>query len=194
MITLGEALQLVEKWTDNKNLVKHMLAVEAQMRAIAKHLKEKDPSSSEDYDEARWGLVGLLHDADYDKWPEEHPKKLLENLKKGQAPDWLYNAIERHAWGYHGIEAQPETKLEWALYTCDELSGFIIACALVRPDKKLSSVTVESILKKWPQKAFAAGVHREQIELCEEKLGIKLPDYIQICLTALQGIAPELGL
>jgi predicted hydrolase (HD superfamily) len=184
-MTREEAYKLVTDWTENKNLVKHMLAVEAQMRALAKHFGENEDD---------WGLAGLVHDADYEKWPKEHPKKLLEELKKRKVPDWLYFAVEAHAWNYNGMEVEPRTQLEWALYTCDELSGFIIACALVRPDKNLVSVTVESILKKWRQKAFAAGVHREHIELCEEKLGIKLEDYIKICLKALQEISGELGL
>lgn len=184
-MTRDEAYTLVTNWTKNKNLVKHMLAVEAQMRAIAKHFGEPEDD---------WGLAGLIHDADYDTWPQEHPKKTLEELKKRNAPEWLISAVETHAWKYNGMDKEPQTKLEWALYTCDELSGFIIACALVRPDKKLSSLTVESVLKKWPQKAFAAGVKREQTELCEEKLGIKLEDYVAMCLQALQDIAPQLGL
>jgi predicted hydrolase (HD superfamily) len=184
-MTRDEAYKLVTDWTPNKNLVKHMLAVEAQMTALAKYFGEKEDD---------WALAGLIHDADYEKWPQEHPKKTLEWLKEKGAPDWLASAVETHAWKYNTMDKEPSTKLEWALYTCDELSGFIIACALVRPDKKLSSVTVESVLKKWPQKAFAAGVHRPQIELCEEKLDIKLNDYIAICLKALQNISSELGL
>jgi predicted hydrolase (HD superfamily) len=89
---------------------------------------------------------------------------------------------------------EPSSNLDWSLFTCDDLSGYIIACALVRPDKKLASLTLESLKKKWHTKAFAAGVHREHVELCEEKLGIKLDDYLTICLIALQGIAPDLGL
>lgn len=185
MMTRDEAYKLVKDWNENKNLIKHMVAVEAQMRAIARHFGE---------DEEKWAIAGLIHDADYGKWPKEHPKKTLEELKKRKAPDWLYSAVETHAWKYNGMEKEPKTKLEWALYTCDELSGFIIACALVRPDKKLASVTVDSVLKKWPAKAFAKGVHREQIELCGEKLGIELEDYIEICLKALQGISKDLGL
>lgn len=184
-MTREEAYKLVTDWTENKNLVKHMLAVEAEMRALARHLGE---------DEEQFGLAGLIHDADYEKYPKEHPRKTLEELKKRGAPEWLVNAVEAHAWKYNGMTREPETKLEWALYTCDELSGFIIACALVRPDKKLSSLTVESVLKKWSEKSFAAGVHRPQIELCEEKLGIKLKEFISICLKALQDISGDLGL
>lgn len=184
-MTRDEAFKLVNEWTENKNLVKHMLAVEAEMRALAKHFGE---------DEERWGLLGIVHDADYEKWPEEHPKKLIAELKKREAPQWLVKAVAAHAWKYNGMDQEPSNKMEWAIYTCDELSGFIIACALVRPDKKLATLTVKSILKKWKQKSFAAGVHRGQTELCEEKLGIKLPDFMQINLKSLQGISKELGL
>lgn len=194
-MTRDEALQLVNDWTSNKNLVKHMLAVEAQMRAIWSELGKRgkqDESTSLSQDD--WGILGLLHDADYDKWPKEHPRKTTEELEKRSESEWLIHAIKAHAWNFNGMDTEPSNLMEWTIYTCDELSGFIIACALVRPDKKLESLTVESILKKWPQKAFAAGVHRPQVELCEAKLEISLPDYIQICLTALQGISGELGL
>lgn len=184
-MTREEALKLVNDWTENKNLVKHMLAVEAEMRALAKHFGENEED---------WGLLGLVHDADYEKWPDEHPRKTIEELEKRGEPQWLINGVRTHAWKFNGMDVEPSNKMEWAIYTCDELSGFIIACALVRPDKKLASVTVETVLKKWKEKSFAKGVHREQIELCEEKLGVKLPDYISICLKALQGISKELGL
>lgn len=175
-----------------------MLAVEAEMRAIYQALKIRNKDTSDqtllELTEEDWGLLGLIHDADYEKWPEEHPRKTIEELEKGKAGDWLIQAIRAHAWKFNGMDVEPSNLLEWTIYTCDELSGFIIACALVRPDRKLASVTVDSVLKKWPQKSFAAGVHREQVELCEEKLGIKLPEYIEICLKALQGIAVDLGL
>lgn len=184
-MTREEAYKLVTDWTENKNLVKHMLAVEAEMRALAKHFGE----SVEE-----WGLLGLVHDADYEKYPDEHPRKTIEELEARGEPEWLINGVRAHAWKFNGMDREPQNKMEWAIYTCDELSGFIIACALVRPDRKLSSVTVESVQKKWKEKSFAKGVHREQIELCEEKLGIKLPDYISICLKALQEISADLGL
>lgn len=180
-----EALKLVNDWTKNKNLVKHMLAVEAQMRALARHFGES---------EGDWGLAGLIHDADYKKWPEEHPKKLLAYLEENKAPQWLIDAVRSHAWGYHGLTQEPKTKLEWSLYCSDELSGLIIACALVRPEKKLAAVSVDNVLKKWKEKSFAAGVHREQIELCESKLSIKLPEFVGICLRALQNSSNALGL
>ena len=189
-MTRDQAYKLVTDWTKNKNLVKHMLAVEAQMKALARYFKE---------DEELWGLAGLVHDADYEmlqeeKKIEEHPFRTVSKLKKLQVDPALVQAVESHAWKWNKKCPEPKSRVDWALYTCDELSGFIIACALVRPDKKLSSLNVDSILKKWPQKSFAKGVHREQIELCEEKLDMKLKDFILICLTSLQGISEELGL
>jgi len=187
-MTREEALFLVTSWTKNKNLVKHMLAVEAEMRALARYFGE---------DENLWGLTGLLHDADYEMFadnPAKHPSKIFPELEKRGVDLKISQAIRSHAWGWQKEAPEPTTKLDWALYTCDDLSGFIIACALVRPDKKLKSLTVESLLKKWPTKSFAAGVHREHVELCESKLGIKLEDYLSICLEAIQGISDDLGL
>ncbi len=121
-------------------------------------------------------------------------KKILEELKKRGEPEWLYNAIERHAWKYNGMDREPQNNLEWSIYCCDELTGLIVAVTLIRPEKKLSVVTVENVLSKWKKLDFAKGVNRDQIGLCEEKLGIKLNDFIQIILTSMQGISSELGL
>src|SRR3990167_7397333 len=150
MITRQQTLDYVNKRTTNKNLVKHMLAVEAEMRALAKHFGENEDD---------WGLLGLVHDADYEKYPEEHPRKTIEELEKRGEPEWLINAVKAHAWKFNGMDIEPKTKMEWAIYTCDELSGFIIACALVRPDRKLSSVTIETVQKKWKEKSFSKYVH-----------------------------------
>lgn len=187
-MTRTEAYELMKSWTPNVNLQRHCFAVEAQMRALARHFGE---------DEELWGLVGLLHDADYEMFkdnPTKHPSKIFDELEKQKVDSRVAEAIKAHAWGFSEIFKKPENKLEWAIYTCDELSGFIIACALVKPEKKLSSVTVETVLKKWPDRGFARGVIRENVEKCEAELGIKLADYIQICLEALQKIAPDLGL
>lgn len=184
-----EAYTVVDDWTKNPNLVKHMLAVEAIMRALAKHFGEE---------EEIWGISGLLHDADYelfkDSDPKKHPSKIFEEMEKRQADPRVVNAIRAHAWGWREDLPEPQTKMEWSLYCCDDLSGFIIACALVRPERTLTSLTIESLLKKWPQKSFAAGVNREHAELCQEKLGIPLPEFMQIALSALQGIHADLGL
>ncbi len=186
MITRQQTLDYVNKRTTNKNLVKHMLAVEAQMRALAKHFGENEDD---------WGLAGLIHDADYQEMQAKHPSaEFFQELVDMGYDAKIVNAIKAHGWKFQEGLPEPQTKMEWSLYCGDELSGLIIACALVRPSKKLAEVTLESIKKKWPQKAFAAGVNREQTELCEAKLGIKLDEFIQICLNALQGINQELGL
>ena len=191
MISREEALQIVSSQTESKNLVKHMLAVEAAMGGLAKHFNE---------DENLWKTIGLIHDADYEKYPDKHPLHLIEQLEEkfknnlGPQEQATISAIRAHAWGYNGLEQEPKGNLEWSLYCCDELTGLIVAVALVKPDKKLASVTVESVKKKWPEKSFAAGVKREQIAECETRLGIPLDEFIQIALTAMQGIAQDLGL
>lgn len=185
MISREEALNLVISLTENKNLVKHMLAVEAAMGGLADHFKE---------DKNLWKIVGLIHDADYEKYPDKHPLALIEELEKRKEDEVIVNAVKTHAWNYRDGLPEPSTKLEWSLYCCDELTGLIVAVALVRPEKKLSIVTVENVLKKWPEKSFAKGVSREQIELCTEKLGIPLNQFIEIVLKSMQVIATDLGL
>lgn len=191
MISRQESYDLVTTWTKNKNLVKHMLCVEVAMGALAKHFGE-----NEEY----WKIIGLLHDADYEMYPDKHPLYLIDYLeekfkdKKGYEEQGVIDAIKAHAWNYNGLTQEPKSKLEWSIYCVDELTGFIVAVTLVRPEKKLSLVTVENILSKWNQKGFAAGVSRPQIELCEEKLGIKLSDFIDITLKSMQSISADLGL
>lgn len=191
MISREEALTLVTSLTENKNLIKHMLSVEAAMGGLSKYFGE---------DEKYWKIVGLLHDADYEKYPEIHPMFLVEELEKrfSENMSWyergIIDAIKAHAWGYRENLPEPKSKLEWSLYCCDELTGFIIAVTLIRPEKRLSSVTVENILSKWNKLDFAKGVNRDQIGLCEEKLGIKLIDFIGIVLKSMQNISNDLGL
>ena len=186
------AWDYINKRTTNKNLVKHMLAVEAEMRGLAKHFSAKGGQGE---DEELWGLAGLVHDADYEEMKEKHPSaeffKQLEELKFDPK---IIQAVKTHGWKFQPGLAEPQTKMEWSLYCCDELSGLIIACALVRPERKLAAVTVKSVLKKWKEKSFAAGVHREQIALCEEKLGIPLPEFVGLSLKAMQAISGDLGL
>lgn len=188
MISREEALNLLHENMKNPNLRRHCYAVEAVMRALAQYFKE---------DEETWKIAGLLHDADYELTkddPKEHTHKTIEWLKKMEAETDIYDAVAAHAWGYVDGAPQPKTKMQWALYCCDELTGLIVAVALVRPDKRLASVTVDSIMKKWKEKSFAAGVKREQIEECKPRLGVELKEFIQIALTAMQGISKDLGL
>jgi len=145
----------------------------------------------------KWGVVGLLHDGDYEETkltPEKHTLVMADWLKKeGVSDKEILDAILSHNYAHTG-QNPPKNNLEWALYCCDELTGFIVAITLVRPDKKLSSVSIQSVLNKWDEKAFAAGVKREQIKECEGRLGISLNEFIQIALFAMQGISDDLGL
>mgnify|MGYP000008679832 FL=1 len=196
MITRDEALELLHSKMQSINLRKHCYAVGAAMRALGKYFNSNKPVSAERYDEAKWEIVGLLHDGDYEFTREDHKNhaKLMAGWVRelGETDDELLTGIESHGWFHEG--KKPETKMQWALFCSDELTGLITAVTLVRPDKKLANVTVENILSKWKQKSFAAGVKREDIENCEKELGIKLPDFIQIVLTAMQDIAKDLGL
>jgi predicted hydrolase (HD superfamily) len=189
-----EAYQLLTKYLKNKNLIKHSLAAEAAMRGIYRHLTPKDQQNSED--EEKWGITGLLHDIDYEVAQEtnqlnNHGKLLFENGEV-KLPRDIEHAIRSHNYTMTGTN--PENQMDWAITACDQLTGLITACALVRPDKKLTSVTVESVQKKFGQKAFAAGADRNSIILCESKLGIQLPEFIEITLHAMQAISDELGL
>lgn len=184
-----QALDLIKSTTKNHNLIKHMLAVGACMKTLAGYFGE---------DKDLWEIAGIVHDADYDMFaktdPKKHPSKVFDWLEEKKANPKIIQAVKAHAWGWRDDLPEPKTKMDWSLYCCDELTGFIIAVALVRPEKKLNLVFVENILKKWNKKDFAKGVHREQIELCQEKLGIKLEEFIRINLEAMQGVAVDLGL
>lgn len=187
-MTRDEAFTYVTGQTGNQNLVRHMLAVEAIMRALARHFGA---------DEELWGITGLVHDADYERFkdtPEKHPSVVFDELAKMNADPKMIEAIKAHAWQYSEISKEPENTMEWSLYTADHLSGLLTACALVRPDKQITSVTVDSVMKKWHQPKFAAGCHRDKIEYCQSKLGIPVEEFVGIALTALQDIHGELGL
>jgi len=184
-MTREEALGLVKSLIKNKNLVKHHLATEACMRALARHFGE---------DEEIWGLVGVLHDADYEiteKDPERHTLELGKILREKDVDEAVIRAAQSHS-DASGVPRN--TLMAKALYACDELTGLIVAAALVHPDKKLAPLDVEFIMRRFKEKAFARGAHREQILTCEPELGIGLEPFIGICLSAMQGIADELGL
>lgn len=188
MITRDQALKLLHEKMESVNLRKHCYSVEAVMRALARYFKQ---------DKEKWGIVGLLHDGDYEETksvPEKHTMVMAQWLKEmGETDEEIMSAILSHNYAHTG-QNPPKNKLEWSLYCCDELTGFIIAVTLVRPEKQLSLLTVDQILKKWPERAFAAGVDRKQIEECEARLGIPLKEFISIALQAMQAIAPDLGL
>lgn len=187
-ITREQALALVDEKLTSPHLRKHSRAVEAAMAALARHLGG---------DESRWAMVGLLHDIDWDKTkdaPDQHTKQTVAWLNEiGNTDIELHRAILSHN-HHHNGEGEPTTPMEWALYTCDELTGLIVAVTLILPSKKIADVTPESVLKKFPSKSFAAGVNRLQIQMCEEKLGIKINDFVAIVLKSMQAIATDLSL
>jgi len=183
-MTRDQALEIVTDHVTNQNLVKHMLAVEAAMAAYAKKYSQ---------DEQRWALAGLLHDFDWEIHPtlEEHPQKGALILHDRGVDENLIQDILSHA-DHTGVPRN--TLLKKALFACDELTGFIVAVTLVRPSKKLADVKVSSVKKKLKDKAFARAVKREDVTKGAQKLGVNLNDHIHTVLTAMQQIAPDLGL
>jgi putative nucleotidyltransferase with HDIG domain len=175
---------LLTEFTQSESLRKHALAVEACMRAYAR---------KSGADEELWGLVGLIHDFDYEKYPtpEEHPYKGNEILKERGYSEEVRRAIMSHA-EYSGVPRV--TPMEKALFACDELAGFITACALVKPGKSLAEVEPSSVRKKMKDKAFARSVNRDDITQGAADLGVDLEQHIAFCIEAMRGIASELGL
>lgn len=195
-MTREQAYNLMIQMLQSKNLQKHGLAVEVIMRALCNYLRERHPEldSGSEFDEEEWAIVGLLHDADYElveKDPTRHTVVTEEKLRPLGVSERVINGIKAH---HDGIKDGRDNLMESAVYAADELSGLITAVALVRPDKKLSSVTVESVMKKFPQKSFAAGARREQILACEKELDIPLEEFVGIALKAMQSISAQLGL
>ena len=188
MITRQQALEILHENMQSQNLRRHCYAVGAVMKVLAEKL-DGNPEG--------WEVAGLLHDADYEKTKEntqEHTKMVLGWLEQHEVHTDIKDAILAHGWNYVSGNPEPCSPMQWALYCCDELTGFIVAVTLIRPEKKLLRVATENVLSKWKEKSFAAGVHREQVELCEEKLGIPLNEFVTITLTAMQDNAEDLGL
>ncbi len=182
-MTRTDALNLLQEYTKSEALLKHMYAVEAAMRAYARKFGE---------DEETWGIVGLLHDFDYERYPNapDHPLKGSEVLKEKGCPEEVRTAILGHA-TYTGVPR--ETQMAKTLYACDELCGFIMACSLIRPNK-IADLEVSSVKKKLKDKGFARNVSREDIMQGTAELGVPLDDHIRFVIDAMKSIAPELGL
>jgi len=178
-----ESWELLREWTESDSLLKHMLAVEAAMRAYARKFGE---------DEERWGITGLLHDMDYEKHPTpaEHPTVGVAELERRGYPEDVRRAILSHA---DYLDVPRETPMEKTLYAVDELSGFVVACALVRPER-LEGLKAKSVRKKMKQKSFAASVNREDITRGAEELGADLNEHIDFVVAALRERADALGL
>ena len=179
-----DALKVLYEYTQKDGLRKHALAVEAAMRAYAKKFGE---------DEEKWGIVGLLHDFDYERYPtpDQHPEVGAKILKEKGYPDDVIYAIRSHA---DYLELDRKSLMDKTLYAVDELVGFITAVALVRPNKNIVEVKVSSVKKKFKDKAFARSVNREDIRKGADDLDIPLDEHIAFVIDAMKGIADELGL
>jgi len=186
--TREAAWNLLTEFTQSESLRKHALAVEACMRACAHKWGNGTPEAEE-----LWGVVGLIHDFDYERWPslEDHPYKGNEILKERRYSDEIRRAIMSHA-EYSGVTR--DTPMEKALFACDELAGFITACALIKPGKSIAEVDVKSVRKRMKDKAFARKVNRDDIINGAADLGADLDEHIALCIEALKPIAKELGL
>ena len=194
LICRESAWELLTEFTQSESLRKHALAVEACMRACAGKFGGCSGASALGLsEEDLWGIVGLVHDFDYEKYPslEDHPYKGNEILKQRGWPEVVTRAIMSHA-EYSGVTR--DTPMEKALFACDELAGFITAVALIKPGKSLAEVDAKSVRKRMKDKAFARNVNRDDIVNGAADLGVDLDEHIAFCIVALQGIADKLGL
>jgi len=181
--TREEALSLVHAHVDSESLRRHMYAVEAAMRAYARKLGQ---------DEELFGITGLVHDFDYEKRPEEHPLPGAETLREKEYPEELVHAVLAHNTPRTGVE--PKTLLDRTLRACDEVTGLITAAALVRPSRSVADLEAKSVMKKFKDRAFAAGVDREEVTTAAAEFDVDLKEHIQFVIDAMRGVAVELGL
>jgi putative nucleotidyltransferase with HDIG domain len=183
-MTRDQALELYSQYNQSESLYRHALAVEAVMRRFATEL---------DFDSDYWGIVGLLHDIDYEQFPDQHCKKAPELLAAAGVSSDIIHAVVSHGWTICS-DVEPEHIMEKVLFTIDELTGLITATALMRPSKSLMDLEVKSVKKKWKTKGFSAGVDRELIEKGAGMLGMELSQVIQLTIEGMRSIAPQLGL
>ncbi len=182
--TREEAYKLLTEYNKSESLIKHALAVEGVMRYFAQKWGE---------DEEKWGIIGLIHDLDYEQFPEEHCHKTGEILKENSWPEEYIRAAVSHGWGICS-DVEPQTELEKVLYAIDELTGLVVTTALVRPSKSVLDVKTKSVKKKWKDKRFAAGVNRSIIEKGAGMLEMELSDLITDTIMGMQEVAEEIGL
>jgi predicted hydrolase (HD superfamily) len=178
------ALALMHEWVESESLRRHMYAVEAAMRAYARKGGE---------DEELFGITGLVHDFDYERRPDEHPVPGAAVLKELGYPEALVHAVLAHGYPQRS-DVPPETLLDRTLRACDEVTGLITAAALVRPSRSVADLEAKSVLKKFKDRAFAAGVDRDEVRHAAEALGVDLAEHVQFVIDAMRGIAPRLGL
>lgn len=182
--TREEALALLQEYNENEALIRHALAVEAVMRHWARKRGQ---------DETKWGVIGLVHDLDYERFPDQHCKKTEEILRQRGWPEEYVRAVLSHGWGIC-TDVEPQSELEKVLYTMDELTGLVAATALVRPTRSVMDLRPKSVKKKWKEKSFAAGVNREVIEKGAAMLGVELTVLIEDAIAAMQDVADQIGL
>jgi putative nucleotidyltransferase with HDIG domain len=182
--TREEALNLLRQYNKNESLIKHALAVEGVMRYIARKRGEE---------EEKWGVIGLIHDLDYEQFPDQHCKKTEEILRENDWPEEYIRAVVSHGWGIC-TDVKPESEMEMILYAIDELTGLVVTSALVRPSKSVMDMKAKSVKKKWKQKQFAAGVDRSIIEKGAEMLDVELSELITDTIMGMRDVAEEIGL
>jgi len=182
--TRDEALALLKEFNHTSSLVKHALAVEGVMRYMARKHGE---------DEDKWGIIGLVHDLDYERYPEQHCEKTREILTERGWPEDYIRAIMSHGWGLV-TDIKPEHEMEKVLYAIDELTGLIVATALVRPSKSVLDMKIKSLKKKWKDKSFAAGVNREVIQNGAQMLGMELNDLFSDTIMGMREVAEAIDL
>jgi len=182
--TRDHAWELLTAYTKSESLVRHGLSVEAVMRHFARTYGE---------DEEKWGIIGLVHDLDWEMYPQEHCAKTSEILREAGWPEDYIRSIMSHAWGFV-TDVKPEHRMEKVLYATDELTGLITATALMRPSRSVLDMQAKSVKKKWKDKGFAAGVDREVIARGAEMLEIEVGDLITETIAAMREVADEIGL
>ena len=182
--TRQDALALLKEYNKNEGLIKHALAVEAVMRYSARKRGK---------DEEQWGVIGLVHDLDYEQFPQQHCHKSEQILRSHNWPEDYIRAILSHGWGIC-TDVEPQSELEKVLYAVDELVGLIAATALVRPSKSVMDMKVKSVKKKWKEKSFAAGANRDVIEKGAQMLGVELSELIEDAIMGMREVADEIGL
>ncbi|MBA7704294.1 hypothetical protein ES703_113097 [subsurface metagenome] len=182
--TYDEALSLLKEFNKSEGLLKHAYSVEGVMRYIARKIGE---------DEKKWGIIGLVHDLDYERFPEQHCKKSREILEERGWPEEYIRAIVSHGWGICSDD-EPQTGMEKTLYAVDELTGLITAVAIIRPSKSVTDLEVKSVMKKWKDKSFAAGVNRSVIEKGTAMLRVELRELVTDVIMGMREVADRIGL
>jgi len=182
--TYDEALSLLKEFNKSESLLKHAYSVEGVMRYMARKMGE---------DEEKWGIIGLMHDLDYERFPEQHCKKSREILEERGWPEEYIRAIVSHGWGIC-TNVEPQTEMEKVLYAIDELTGLITAVAIIRPSKSVADLEAKSVMKKWKDKSFAAGVNRSVVEEGTVMLGVELRDLVTDVIMGMREVADRIGL